>query len=54
MNKTAVSNPGSGTYNPENEKNSTFQAAPSYGLGTAKRTEMASSALKQNPGPGNY
>jgi len=44
MNKTQQENPGPGTYAPDAEKNTKYTNNPSYGVGTAKRSEMANSA----------
>lgn len=54
MNRTQVDNPGPGTYAPNSEKNTKYTSNPAYGVGTAKRSDMANSASKANPGPGNY
>jgi hypothetical protein len=53
MNKSAVTNPGPGAYN-SGDKSSKYKSDPAYGLGSAKRQGLASSATKQVPGPGTY
>lgn len=53
INKTAVTNPGPGSY-AQSEKILRYKSSPSFGVGTAKRSEMANPQLKKVPGPGLY
>jgi hypothetical protein len=52
INRNALANPGPGSYKPPADKSLHYQSSPSFGLGKAKRSDMANSA--KVPGPGVY
>lgn len=54
INKTAVSNPGPGSYAANPDKNHRYKSSPAYGVGTARRSEMENKAVRKYPGPNVY
>ena len=53
VNKTQAENPGPGTY-PVPKKNLRYKNAPSWGLGSGKRSDLGASTSRAIPGPGVY
>mmetsp|Transcript_14933 Transcript_14933/g.17783 ORF Transcript_14933/g.17783 Transcript_14933/m.17783 type:complete len:131 (-) Transcript_14933:1147-1539(-) len=51
VSKSQRMNPGPGAYAPAGER---YKASPNWGIGTAKRSELANSQNKFVPGPNAY